>query len=104
MKIKKPSSLSPRQRRETKQIACMAGLIKNQAMLDKLLDGAGPVMREAMLERVKPHLRFAPKEEVTADCPLCGLRRGTAISHQCLTDTRDQAQADHLTVRLPAPQ
>lgn len=83
MRIKKPSSLSPRERREAKQIRCMSGLIKDQAMLDKLLEGSDPAMRAAMLERIEPFLTFTPKELVTPDCPHCGLRKGSAIDHEC---------------------
>jgi hypothetical protein len=86
MKIKKPSNLSPRMRREAKQINCMAGLIKDQTMLDKLLENSTPAMRAAMLERIGHLLPFVPLEQVTPDCPHCGMRKGSVIDHECVTE------------------
>ncbi len=82
--FKRPVSIDPEERRDERQIKVMAMQIRDQAMLDKLLDGTAPVMREAMLKRLLPYLPFFPKEEVTADCPECGMRRGSVIAHECL--------------------
>lgn len=43
-------------------IGMLAPLIGNQAMLDKVLDGVkgGPEMRAAVLEKIRPHLKFVP--------------------------------------------
>ncbi len=82
--FKRPSSIDPQERREERDIALYAMAIENQDELDKLLADSSPAMREAMLERLTPHLRFVP--DPTADCPGCGLRRGSVISHQCLVN------------------
>lgn len=79
---KQPPALDPRERRDEKQIQFMAGCIRDQAELDVLLTESKPDLRAAMLERLRPYLRFEP-ETVTADCPRCGLRRGTVIAHEC---------------------
>lgn len=84
--LKKPAPISPRERREEKQIRFMASQIKDQAALDSFLAGSEPAMREAMLERITPFLSFIPAEEVDSrslDCPDCGMFRGTVIAHKC---------------------
>ena len=82
--IRKPASLSPKRRAEEKQIGFMASMIEDQAMLDKFLEGSTGEMREALLARVTPHLTFTPALEIAPDCPNCGLRKGSAINHECL--------------------
>ncbi len=87
---KAPQSIDPQERRDEKQIRCMASVLQ-QHSLDVLLEGARPDMRAAMLERLLPHLKFVPAEllvidiepPASADCPHCGLRRGTVTAHDC---------------------
>ena len=78
-------------RREAAQegeIQRQAALLRDQEDLDELLDGATPAMRTAMIERLRPYLRFTPVDvaEPIVDCPRCGLRRGSAIEHACTTN------------------
>jgi hypothetical protein len=84
--IKKHPDKSPQRRREEKQISFLASITTDQAQLDKLLEGSTPEMRKAMMDRLTPHLPFVPREEVTQDCPHCGLRRGSIIAHECLVN------------------
>lgn len=78
-----PASIDPQARRDERRIELMATYgIPDQAALDKLLDGTAPAMRTALIERLTPYLMFAP-ETAVADCPNCGLRRGSAIDHAC---------------------
>jgi hypothetical protein len=84
--IKKPGNLSAKRRSEEKQISFLASITTDQAALDKLLEGSTPEMRKAMIDRLTPHLPFVPREEVTQDCPHCGLRRGSVINHECLVN------------------
>lgn len=81
--FKRPLSIRPEERRTDRQVDYMASLIKDQAELDVLLAEAPPATRIAMLDRLRPHLSFVPQEEVTPDCPGCGLRRGSVIAHEC---------------------
>jgi hypothetical protein len=92
--FKRPVSIDPQERRDERQIKVMAMQIQDQAMLDKLLDGTVPIMREAMLERLLPHLPFFPKEEVTADCAFCGMRRGSVIPNECRTAAEATRDSD----------
>lgn len=80
--FKQPVSIRPEERRTDRQVDFMASLL-DQADLDVLLADAPPATRAAMLDRLRPHLSFVPAEEVTADCPQCGLRRGSVIAHEC---------------------
>lgn len=86
--FKRPISIHPQERRDGRQIDFMASLIKGQKELDVLLADAPPATRAAMLDRLRPHLSFVPAQDVTPDCPQCGLRRGSVIAHDCLTETR----------------
>ncbi len=87
MKFKRPAAIDPRERRADKQVrfgtSIMARCIQNQDDLDVLLADAKPDMRAAMLERLRPYLSFE-LETVTADCPRCGMKRGTILAHECL--------------------
>jgi len=83
-KFRAPASIHPQERRDNRMVDLMALQIQDQAQLDKLLEGASPAMREAMLERVTPYLDFTPETVATKDCPNCGLRRGSVIDHECL--------------------
>jgi hypothetical protein len=61
-----------------------AALLRDQAELDELLDGASDQMRQAMIERLAPYLHFVPEDETpVADCPTCGMKRGSLIPHDC---------------------
>lgn len=77
-----------REAAKNSKIQEQATLLHDQADLDQLLDGADPTMRTAMIEYLKPYLSFVPvdvpePEAPIADCPNCGLRRGSAILHPC---------------------
>jgi hypothetical protein len=64
----------------------MAYEIKDQAGLELLLDGAAPVLREAMLKQLTPFLRFTPEARmVIPDCSYCGFHRGSMLSHECVS-------------------
>ena len=78
-------SLHPQDRRNERELRIMASAIYTQEMLDKLLAGSAPDMRQAMIERLRPHLRFTPAAEdiEVKDCPHCGFRRGTVVPHEC---------------------
>lgn len=65
-------------------IADMAAKIGNQAMLDQLLAGVAPEREKRLLELLTPHLSFTPGFGID-DCPICGLRRGSMIAHECST-------------------
>jgi hypothetical protein len=67
------------------EIRRQAALMRDQADLDQFLDGADPAMRTAMIEFLRPFLSFEPIDtlEPSADCPRCGLRRGSVIEHEC---------------------
>lgn len=82
--FKRPTSIDAQERRDERQIKLMAFQIRDQAMLDKLLEGASPAMRAAMIERLMPYLPFCPKGYVTLDCPECGMKRGSVIPHVCI--------------------
>ena len=82
--FKRPVSIHPQERRDERAVKIMASAILNQAMLDKLLEGANPELYAAMMEQLLPHLSFVPADQVTADCPSCGLKRGSVIAHECL--------------------
>jgi len=73
-----------KQRRDEQAIRVMARQLFNQTMLDKLLAGARPDLREAMIARLRPYLPFTPDIEITVDCPQCGMRRGSILAHACL--------------------
>lgn len=81
--FKAPALIDPRLRRNERQVTQMARMIENQEQLDALLAGAGVDLRAAMLERLLPHLRFVPAADPIADCPHCGMRRGSVIPHAC---------------------
>lgn len=66
------------------EIEACAHQVKSQAELDILLEGTDPATRSAMLEMLAPHLEFVPREFIAGDCPVCGMRRGSAIAHECL--------------------
>lgn len=85
--FRRPAAADPRDRRDERQIKLMAMAVQNQEMLDALLEGAPPAIRQAMLERLLPYLPFVPQEydKPVADCPLCGLRRGALVDHDCVT-------------------
>lgn len=64
-----------------------AAQIPDQAALDKVLDAEpNPAKRTVLLEHLKPYLSFAPAEDIVAteDCPKCGFRRGSILSHDCI--------------------
>ena len=84
MKLKRPVSISPAERRQERQIKLMAMHIPDQAALELLLMGSSPDMRAAMLEKVRPYLPFTPEEEVNLDCPACGMKRGSILAHECV--------------------
>jgi hypothetical protein len=84
MKFKRPTSIYPRVKRDERQIKVLAMQLRNQDMLDTLLAGTTQFERDAMMERLRPYLRFE-LVEATPDCPHCGLRRGSAIAHSCQT-------------------
>ncbi len=68
-------------------VRMMAMAIPDEQALEDLLRGASPDMRAAMLREIEPYLSFQRTVvEVTPDCPVCGLRRGSAVSHECLTN------------------
>ncbi len=70
---------------EELNVRLMAMAIPDEEGLEVLLQGASPHLRAAMLREIEPYLSFKRVTvEVTPDCPLCGLRRGSAISHECL--------------------
>jgi hypothetical protein len=81
--FKRPASPDPQERQDERLLKVMALQLQNQEHLDALLAGADPLMRHAMLERILPYLSFVP-EEVTADCPACGMKRGSILPHECL--------------------
>ena len=82
--FKAPASIDPAERRAERQVNFMAANgVRRQADLDKLLEGAAPAMRDAMIERIRPMLSFEPEATVTEDCPNCGLRRGSVMDHAC---------------------
>lgn len=59
----------------------------DQAALDKVLDAEpNPAKRAVLVEYLKPYLSFTPAEDTVAieDCPKCGFRRGTILSHECI--------------------
>ena len=87
--FKRPASIDPQDRRDDRTVKMMALHIPDQATLDKLLDGARPILREAMLAALAPYLTFVPAGPVmAADCPNCGLRRGTLFAHECVEAAR----------------
>jgi formate dehydrogenase maturation protein FdhE len=81
--FKRPASVNPKARQDERLLKVMALQLQNQEQLDALLAGADPLMRHAMLERLIPYLSFVP-EEATANCPACGMKRGSILPHECL--------------------
>ena len=81
--FKAPIPIDPQERRDERMVKVMATAILDQQMLDKLLEGSHGEMRSAMIERLRPFLSFAPDLPVIEDCPVCGMRRGSVISHEC---------------------
>ena len=79
-----------KQLEKEQEIIRLAGLIANQAMLDKILEDTAPALRAGVFAKLRPHLPFepfvqeAPIADTIADCPTCGLRRGSVIEHECL--------------------
>ncbi len=70
---------------EELNVRLMAMAIPDEEGLEALLRGASPDLRLAILREIEPYLSFKRVTvEVTPDCPLCGLRRGSAIPHECL--------------------
>ncbi len=68
-------------------VRMMAMAIPDEQALEDLLRGASPDMRSAMLREIEPYLSFKREVvEVIPDCPVCGLRRGSAVSHECLAN------------------
>jgi hypothetical protein len=75
-----------KQRENARQVRLMAYEIADQAGLELLLDGAAPVLREAMLKQLIPFLRFTPESKmVIPDCLYCGFHRGSMLSHECVS-------------------
>lgn len=67
-----------------RQIRLMAEQLRDQADVEKLLEGASDEMRAAMLERIAPFIDFEIFDTTpTPDCPNCGMKRGTIIPHHC---------------------
>jgi hypothetical protein len=66
----------------------LAEKIGNQAMLDKVLEEAPSDAARAIIMRyIQKHLAFEPEQDYPiADCPRCGLKRGTMIAHECIID------------------
>ncbi len=78
-------ALDPALSDEEQQVRLMATCIPDEAALEDLLRGADPLSREGMLEMIRPYLQFELSAETTTpDCPLCGLRKGSVIPHECL--------------------
>ena len=70
---------------EQQEAKLMAMCIANEDELEVLLAGASPAMRAGMLELIRPYLKFTlTAVEVTPDCPVCGLYRGSVVNHECL--------------------
>ncbi len=83
---KRPGPVRDRLREERKEeaIAELTRLIGNDAMLEKIVNDAVPELRQAVLDKLRPHLCFVPAEIAVADCPNCGRWHGSAISHECV--------------------
>ncbi len=70
---------------DARDVKLLAMAIPDEEALEVLLKGASPDRRAAMLEQIEPYLSFQRQRvEVTPDCPVCGLKRGSAIPHECL--------------------
>lgn len=61
--LKRPSPIDPRRKRDERQVKVMASGVRNQKMLDKLLEGASPLDRAAMVARLRPYLPFTPENK-----------------------------------------
>lgn len=70
---------------QERELSLMALTLPDEDALEAMLAGAEPMMRKAMIDRLRPFLRFEVTE-VTPDCPVCGLKRGSAIPHECLAN------------------
>ncbi len=80
--FKRPISIDPQERRDERNVNIMAMQLNPQS-LETLLHGTDPMLREALLVRLRPYLQF-DTEEAIADCARCGMRRGSVIAHECL--------------------
>lgn len=69
---------------EEREVKLLALCLHNEAELEAVLQGASPQMRAGMLDLIGPYLTFRTELVVTPDCPVCGLKRGSVISHECL--------------------
>lgn len=84
MQYKRPGAA--REARRAAHVALLARRIRNQDQLEQILADCQPGTRQAVFDLIKPHLTFTSAEDSgkpIADCPNCGLRRGSVIQHEC---------------------